>query len=587
VGSSSVFCGRDAHSLHAALSTVGAGILALPSAFKNGGVLASAILMAILAVGVNYCIRCLLVSVDYCYAREHNLEYDSGTGKFSLGEGGIARESRSINEADEQDGVNKPLKEDSQAQSDEDELRTSQSGLVMTQRSPRVTPARTIPSSDFDAPARRAAVPSDFDPLAHQPMYSYRDIGEFAYGWKGCLAVDFNLIASQLGFCIAYVSFISQNMIKVTDVLTRIEWVLVLAVAWSLLIQIRDIRKIAFTSMFGNIVYMASLAIIFYDGFSHSCCVSTGDTAWVRVSGLALVFGTGCFALEGIGLVLPVKSAMKDQEHFSSVLNIAIAFVATCYVVFGVFGYLFYGDAVESVITKNLTAGGLSNAVRISLSISLFFTYAIQMFPVSEIVDEVWDTRVFYPENQEENKPLTAADAEGNGTASSSLSLSSESTYQALSDQQHPQPHTTSLRVESQSEDAPVGGNIASSDGSAANKAHSRPTTVKRELTLIGSRIGLVIFTAGVSIAFPNFGLIVSLVGSFSNSAIAFILPQIFYIKLVLAADAQKSGTDSSPYWFTRWRAYLLPLTIVVLGCCASAIGVYTTIRDMVTGDDS
>src|SRR5690242_18952370 len=36
----------------------------------------------VLAVGVNYCIRCLLVSVDCVHARENGLEYNLSTGKF-------------------------------------------------------------------------------------------------------------------------------------------------------------------------------------------------------------------------------------------------------------------------------------------------------------------------------------------------------------------------------------------------------------------------------------------------------------------------------------------------------------------------
>ena len=173
--------------------------------------------------------------------------------------------------------------------------------------------------------------------------------------------------------------------------------------------QIRKIETIAFTSGFGNLIYFVSLSIIFYDGFAHACCVATKDVTWVRGQGLALVFGTGCFALEGIGLVLPVKRAMKDQNKFGFILNVAISIVASCYIVFGVLGYLFYGDNVRSVITDNLASGALSDAVRVSLSISLFFSYAIQLFPVSDMADSLWDKHVFYKKSADHYHALDGA----------------------------------------------------------------------------------------------------------------------------------------------------------------------------------
>ena len=101
------------------------------------------------------------------------------------------------------------------------------------------------------------------------------------------------------------------------------------------------------------------------------------------------MFGTACFALEGIGLILPVKAAMRDadQPRFFLLLNAAVALVASAYILFGVFGYLFWGPAVLAPVTGNLTAGIASDAVRVSLCISLFFSFVLQLFPVTDISD--------------------------------------------------------------------------------------------------------------------------------------------------------------------------------------------------------
>ena len=235
-----------------------------------------------------------------------------------------------------------------------------------------------------------------------------------------------------------------------------------------------------------------------------------------------------------------------------------------CYVLFGVLGYLFYGSEVHSVITDNLRPGPLTDAVRVSLSISLVFSYAIQLFPVSEIIDGLWDSHVFKVGGVGANDETPEK-------------------YQALREDS-----TTYDSFEHRDDTDGVDLTVPPSPvlKPVAFKT-SRPINYKREFALISSRIGLVAFTAIISIVFPNFGLIVSLVGSFSNSAIAFILPQIFYIKLVVMPEANRTGTDTSTNFWVRYKSFMLPYIIIVLGVCASIIGVYTTIHAMVTGEES
>ena len=568
-------------------------------------------MMAILALGTNYCIRALLLSVDYVFARENGMEYDADTGKYRLApqEDPATGRNGSVNSSSvkriDSNGVGDeraPLHAGG-ASSDEqgDEFDHSVTAIPLQSRasasaSPKqvvvasVVPAPGTPSSPRPHSSASGLSSTGADPLTSTPCYTFREIGGAAFGRWGQLAVDVNLVASQLGFCIAYMSFISQNMDQVVPSLSRVAWIGILFAGWSLLTQIRKIETIAFTSGFGNLVYFASLSIIFYDGFAHACCVPTKEVTWVRGQGLALVFGTGCFALEGIGLVLPVKRAMKDQGKFGFILNIAISIVASCYILFGVLGYLFYGDNVRSVITDNLASGALSDAVRVSLSISLFFTYAIQLFPVSDMADSLWDKHVFYKKSAESYQALDGAPnneeehANANGAAAGRTSPVSYDTF----------PHgngAASPESPSQLRDGAVHKPAPAANGTAAAAVPIvRASSPQREFALIATRVLLVAFTAGISIAFPNFGLIVSLVGSFSNSAIAFILPQLFYLRLVQMHPERSAASWADAQSGSKWRKYkgfVLPSVIIVLGVCASIIGVYTTIHEMVEGVDN
>lgn len=74
-------------------------------------------------------------------------------------------------------------------------------------------------------------------------------------------------------------------------------------------------------------------------------------------SQLPLFFSTVIFAMEGIGVVMPVENQMKKPEQFlgcPGVLNIAMAIVVVLYAVIGFFGYLKYGEETKGSITFNL-----------------------------------------------------------------------------------------------------------------------------------------------------------------------------------------------------------------------------------------
>lgn len=72
------------------------------------------------------------------------------------------------------------------------------------------------------------------------------------------------------------------------------------------------------------------------------------------------VHSTVIFAMEGIGVVMPVENAMKKPQHFlgcPGVLNTAMITVIVLYAVIGFFGYVRYGDLVQGSITMNLPDG--------------------------------------------------------------------------------------------------------------------------------------------------------------------------------------------------------------------------------------
>jgi solute carrier family 36 (proton-coupled amino acid transporter) len=77
---------------------------------------------------------------------------------------------------------------------------------------------------------------------------------------------------------------------------------------------------------------------------------------------LPLFFSTVIFAMEGIGVVMPVENEMKSPQHFlgcPGVLNTAMGTIIVSYSVIGFFGYVRFGDDVLGSVTLNLPEGEL------------------------------------------------------------------------------------------------------------------------------------------------------------------------------------------------------------------------------------
>lgn len=94
------------------------------------------------------------------------------------------------------------------------------------------------------------------------------------------------------------------------------------------------------------------LVEVFTDTPSFQDRNATGD-----IANFPAFFGTTLFALVAIGLIITLENNMKTPQSFGStfgVLNIGMTIVAVVYIIFGVFGYVKYGNNIRDSITLNL-----------------------------------------------------------------------------------------------------------------------------------------------------------------------------------------------------------------------------------------
>lgn len=203
------------------------------------------------------------------------------------------------------------------------------------------------------------------------PSLGFAEVAEAAFlagpeslhKWSRCAKATINLflVIDLLGCCCVYIGFVAKNLKQVIDVYAGVEYDVryYMAILLPLLILINLIRNLKYLapfSMLSNLLIAVGMGITFYYIFREPHEFK-GDAQFVEITKLPMFFGTAIFALEGIGVVMPLENNMKTPTHFigcPGVLNIGMFFVVLLYGSVGFFGYLKYGNKVEPSITLNL-----------------------------------------------------------------------------------------------------------------------------------------------------------------------------------------------------------------------------------------
>jgi len=319
------------------ISFIGAGILGLPYAFKKAGLFEGAIVMIFVAC---CSIKAMLLLIDCKYKVEKVL----GPQRTALSSVKISK-GRTYT----------PLKED-----DEDDRSSSKS------------------STRSNSPV-----------VSKNTSTSYSDVAFATFGILGRYLVEASIVLSQIGFCCAYLIFITENISwRGLSKKTFLTFLLPLEL---LLTMIPDLKSLQGTSSIANFSNIVAFLVAFYFDLEHYHLASNEHRREFSISEFPFFFSIAIYCFEGAGMILSLEQSMPDQlrSTFKGLFIKTLTFVTTIYIMFGIAGYLSFGPDTKEIITLNLEPeGGIDFAliVKVCLCFSLFFTYPVMMFPVTKII---------------------------------------------------------------------------------------------------------------------------------------------------------------------------------------------------------
>uniref|UniRef100_A0A5B6ZYQ8 Amino acid transporter transmembrane domain-containing protein n=1 Tax=Davidia involucrata TaxID=16924 RepID=A0A5B6ZYQ8_DAVIN len=228
---------------------------------------------------------------------------------------------------------------------------------------------------------------------------SFGDLGFIICGPVGRFAVDAMIVLSQAGFCISYLIFIANSLAYVfnyssTDLNPRIlGFSPKIFYIWGCfpfqlgLNSIPSLTHLAPLSIFADVVDIGAMGVVMVEDVMVFLEQRPALQAFGGFSVFFYGLGVAVYAFEGIGMILPLESEMKDRNKFGKILALSMGFISLIYGSFGALGYCAFGEETKDIITTNFGQGLLSSVVQLGLCVNLFFTFPPMMNPVYEVVE--------------------------------------------------------------------------------------------------------------------------------------------------------------------------------------------------------
>lgn len=224
----------------------------------------------------------------------------------------------------------------------------------------------------------------------------YGDIGEAIGGKRMRSIILGSITISQIGFVCSGVIFTAENLysfleavIKGTTPLSTKSLIGIQLLALIPLALIRNISKLGGAALLADVCILLGLGYIYY--FDISSLATEGINKSVQLFNprdFTLTIGSAIFTFEGIGLILPIQSSMKEPQKFQGLLFVVMFIITIIFTSIGALSYATFGEITNVEIISNFPQGDkLVNAVQFLYSLAILVGTPVQLFPALRILE--------------------------------------------------------------------------------------------------------------------------------------------------------------------------------------------------------
>lgn len=227
--------------------------------------------------------------------------------------------------------------------------------------------------------------------------HSFGDMGLHLYGRWMRNMINFSLVISQIGFSSAYIVFVSENLqafvLAVSNCRTHIGigymilMQMVIFLPLSLYRNINNIQKLALVA--DLFILLGLVYLYYYDFFTIVSQGGVSDIINFNPSSWTLFIGTAIFTFEGIGLIIPIQTGMKDPKKFPKVLGGVMVIITIVFLSAGALSYAAFGSKTKTVVLLNMPQDNkFVNAVQFIYSLAILLSTPLQIYPAIEITSQ-------------------------------------------------------------------------------------------------------------------------------------------------------------------------------------------------------
>jgi proton-coupled amino acid transporter len=224
----------------------------------------------------------------------------------------------------------------------------------------------------------------------------YGELGEAIGGPKLRALILASVTISQLGFVCAGTVFVAQNLHSFaqavshganpisTNILIALQLVVLIPLAF-----IRNISKLGPAALLADVCILVGLAYIYWYDISSLADYGMNPTVTLfNPQQYTLTIGAAIFTFEGIGLILPIQSSMKQPERFEYLLWAIMLIITVIFTSVGALCYATFGSATKIEVISNFPQESkLVNAVQFLYSLAVLVGTPVQLFPALRILE--------------------------------------------------------------------------------------------------------------------------------------------------------------------------------------------------------